>query len=265
MKINKTQYGNLIKDLYINGDYIKKHPFLHDIDSNWKVKKIIPLIDKYMSYNRKKELNLLDVGGGAGLILDGVSQYIKEYYGIGVNKYAIDLSLDMLNIQKKKNPDLKKALNENICKTSLKFKEIDITLMIDVLEHIDTPLVALNELKRISNFVILKVPLENNIYFKILNYIKRGKYRRFLIDKIGHINIYNYSKILNHVDKCLGKIYYYYFTNVSNYYLNSSFYLSKMNIIDKFINTLSSIQQKFSSKISSMFFIDFIMILSKCY
>ena len=42
----------------------------------------------------------------------------------------------MLEIQEKRNPDLKKALNEDIHKTSLDSKEIDLSLMIDLLEHV---------------------------------------------------------------------------------------------------------------------------------
>jgi ubiquinone/menaquinone biosynthesis C-methylase UbiE len=77
---------------------------------------------------------LLDVGGGAGVILSAVSTYIERNYSMKVNKFGLDLSPAILKIQKKRNPDLKKALNEDIYKTSLTDKEVDVTLLIDLLE-----------------------------------------------------------------------------------------------------------------------------------
>ena len=120
---------------------------LHEKDSNWKVSKIIPLVDKFISYINKDIINLLDVGGGAGLILNMISIYIEKNYSIKVNKYLLDLSPGMLDVQKKKNLDFKKAFNEDIRKTSLSNKEIDLILMIDVLEHVPQPMEALEEVE----------------------------------------------------------------------------------------------------------------------
>jgi hypothetical protein len=81
-----------ITNLYLTDEYIIKNPSLHEEDSPWKVSKIIPLIEKFTGYLNKDEINLLDVGGGAGLILNATSTYIKERCGIKVNKFALDLS-----------------------------------------------------------------------------------------------------------------------------------------------------------------------------
>lgn len=125
-----------VKNLYLADEYIIKNPSLHEEDSPWKVSKIIPLVDRVIGYINKDKINLLDIGGGAGLILNAVSTYIEESYDIKVNKFTLDLSPGMLEIQEKRNPDLKKALNEDIHKTSLDSKEIDLSLMIDLLEHV---------------------------------------------------------------------------------------------------------------------------------
>jgi len=85
-----------IKNLYATDEYIIKHPSLHAEDSPWKVSKIIPLIDIFVNGLNKDEINLLDVGGGAGLILKAASAYIEENYKIRVNKLALDLSPGML-------------------------------------------------------------------------------------------------------------------------------------------------------------------------
>ncbi|MEN4006700.1 MAG: methyltransferase domain-containing protein [Methanobacteriaceae archaeon] len=162
--------------------------------------------------------------GGAGLILNGISTHIKERYGIRVNKFALDLSPGMLEIQKKINPDLKTALNEDIRKTSLGNKEIDLTLMIDVLEHIPNSAEALEELKRISKFVIFKVPLEDNLLDKTLNSITRGKSRQQVIETVGHINVYNFKTLKYQISEHTGQVLDSYFTNVFKYVLNSEHY-----------------------------------------
>ena len=102
--INMGNIGKYATNLYLTDEYLIKTPTLYDVDSPWKVSKITPLVDRFISYINKGEINLLDVGGGAGLILNAISTYIKESHSVDVNKFALDLSPGILNIQKK-NPD----------------------------------------------------------------------------------------------------------------------------------------------------------------
>lgn len=253
------------KNLYLTDEYIIKNPSLHEEDSPWKVSKIISLIDKFSNYFNKDEINLLDVGGGAGLILNAVSVYIRKVYSIKVNKFALDLSPGMLEVQKKRNPDLKKALNEDIHRTSLGSKEIDLTLMIDLLEHVPNPTKALEEIGRISKFVILKVPLEDNLLLKTRNFIGRGKPRRHAIETIGHINVYNFGELKYQIEKHMGQLLDFYFTNVFNYYQNSEHYKNKLKIRSKLINFIAVHLFRLWPKLCSIIFNDFVMILVKCY
>ena len=63
--INRTEEDmKKLKNFYISDEYIAKNPSLHEEDSPWKVSKIIPLIDVFLGYSNKNEINLLDVGGG---------------------------------------------------------------------------------------------------------------------------------------------------------------------------------------------------------
>ena len=93
-----------IKEFYLSDEYIRKNPSLHVKGSPWKVSKIMPFIDDIIHYFKYKII-ILDVGGGAGLILKEISTCIETRYGIIVNKYALDLSPGMLKIQKLNNPD----------------------------------------------------------------------------------------------------------------------------------------------------------------
>ncbi|MDD5063952.1 MAG: class I SAM-dependent methyltransferase [Phycisphaerae bacterium] len=256
--------NKLISNLYSEDEYIAKNPLLHKEDSSWKVSKIIPFIDIFAAAIGKKEINLLDVGGGAGLILNAVARYIKEKHQIKVNKFALDLSPGMLELQKKENPDLQQALNENINKTSFHDKQIDLTLMIDVLEHVLDPEKALEELRRISAFVLFKVPLENNLFLETLNLCRRGEQRKKGMSSSGHINFYNFRKLKCQIEQHMGQVTDFCFTNVFDYYLKSDDYKNKLSRKMKLLHTIASNMFKISPKLCSLFFTDFAMMLAKC-
>lgn len=254
-----------LKNLYLTDEYILKNPSIHEEDSPWKINKIIPLINNFISNFNKNEVFLLDVGGGAGLILNAVADYIKDNFTINVNKFAIDLSPGILKIQKKNNPDLIKILNQDIRKTSFLNKEIDLTLMIDVLEHVPNPIEALVELRRISRYVILKVPLEDNLYLNILNLLKRGKIRADLINNFGHINIYNYRHLISQIMENTGQILLSNFTNVFDYYLNSEYYKDRFRVKERLANIIAKKLYIISPILCSLIFNDFVIMLVKCY
>jgi 2-polyprenyl-3-methyl-5-hydroxy-6-metoxy-1,4-benzoquinol methylase len=159
------------KTFYTEDEYINRNPELHSEDSEWKISKIIHLIDILMlDFDKsRKTLTILDIGGGKGLILREISKYLQSKYKVKAKKEVMDLSPGMLDEQKKTNPDIVKSLNESVVNTSLNDKSVDLALMIDVLEHIPHPEKALIELKRISKFVIFKVPLEDTFIINTIN------------------------------------------------------------------------------------------------
>jgi len=260
-KINEAT----IRSLYSTNEYITKNPTLHEEDSPWKVSKITPLIDEMfnLGYINDNKINLLDVGGGAGIILRDISNYIDRYYGIKVNKYALDLSPDMLEIQKKHNPCLR-ILNEDIRETSLANKEIDLALMIDVLEHVPNPIKALTELRRIAKVVIFKVPLESNILYNTIDIMTDGKSRERSIKQFGHINIYNYWSLKSQIENYCGKIIDDYYTNVFDYYLTSDQYAHKTRTRVSAVHYVASCVFGISPKLCACLFSDFVMILAEC-
>lgn len=251
-----------VMNLYRNNEYINNNPSLHEEDSPWKVSKIIYFIDKVISCIDRDEINLLDVGGGAGLILNAISSHIERNYKIKVNKIALDLSPGMLEIQRNNNPDLKKALNENICETSISDKEIDITLMIDVLEHVSTPAKALEQVKRISNFVILKVPIEDSFFHRTWNFLRMGKYRQRLINIYGHINVYNFRKLKSQIEKYAGRCLDFRYTNSYDYFWRSRRYKS---VLKNLICIIAVYIYRLSPRLCSIILGDFVIILVKCY
>ena len=261
----QSDIEEFVKSLYSTDRYIIQNPSLHEEDSPWKISKILPLVDKFIGEVNKEKINILDVGGGAGFILKAVSTYIESHHHARVDKFVLDLSPGMLEIQKKNNSDLKRAFNEDMRKTSIGNKEIDLVLLIDVLEHVSDTTVALEELRRISNFVIFKVPLEDNLCTKTWNFINRGKPRKRSIENLGHINYYNFRKLKQQIEKHLGCILDSYFTNYYQYLRDSEHYREDRNLAGKLADLVGLNVYKLSPRICSEIFTDFTMMLAKCY
>jgi ubiquinone/menaquinone biosynthesis C-methylase UbiE len=261
-EIGPYQRSGSAVDMYSTDEYILKNPTLDVADSPWKVGKITPFMDMLFArgYIRNDKMTLLDVGGGAGIILKEVSKYLTEVRGADVIKLALDLSPGMLAVQKKNNPDLYMALNEDICRTSLGDKAVDVTLMIDVLEHILEPENALKELSRISRFAVFKVPLEDNLCVNLANLLTVGKVRRDLIKRIGHINVYNMRKLESMLENC-GTVLHFCYTNVFSYYLTSEHYLRSRSLLRKFADSVASRVFAISPEMCSSIFNDFALVL----
>ena len=250
------------EDLYRSGRYIEHNPSLHEEESPWKVIKITPLIDQFIALRSCDPINLLDVGGGAGLILKGVADHIRATYRISVNKYAVDLTPGMLDVQRKNNPDIKQVLNEDVRHMSLRDKQIDLTLMIDLLEHVPSPERALEEAARVSHFLILKVPLEDNLLLRLWNFIHRGEPRRRNARLIGHINSYSYRKLRSQIEKHAGEIVHHYYTNVFQYL--SQWDRARLPLRHKLQNAAGAFVFRFSPALASLIFFDYAMVLVSC-
>lgn len=250
------------QNLYSTDEYMQKNPTLHEEDSNWKIAKILPYVDLIFADGFKPAscLTLLDIGGGAGIIMNAVASYINSEFRVRVRKIALDLSPGALKLQIKNNPDISKALNEDVCHTSLAGKEADVALMIDVLEHVPEPVKALKELKRISKYAIFKVPLESNLRANIENKLNHGRTKLNSKEKWGHINFYTAFTILQQVKENIGEVLAYSFTNSSEYGL----YANKPNLKTKLSYPIGMLLHRMSPKLCSLVLGDFIMVLCKC-
>jgi SAM-dependent methyltransferase len=252
---------NNISDFYKLDKYQIKNSTLHKEDSSWKAEKIMPLIDRIVQNSDKKIITILDVGGGAGLILSIISKYIKNKYNRKVKKIALDLSPGMLKVQAKNDPDLFLCLNEDIKKTSLAKKSIDIVLLIDVLEHLTVPEEALKEIRRISQFCIIKIPLENNFNFKVINFFDKGKLRQMLKKDLGHINVFSRKSLLCLLKQSGINVVSFEYTNVFSYLRCSEYYRGKIKGWENFINFIGSILYPLSPRLVGYLLPDYAIIL----
>jgi hypothetical protein len=106
-----------IANFYKTDQYARQHPTLHTEHSGWKLTKLAPLMDSCGGGlgASSDDLVVMDVGGGAGLILRGVCEHLNKSTNRRIIKYALDLSPGMLEAQQQNNPDVAKLLNEDIC------------------------------------------------------------------------------------------------------------------------------------------------------
>jgi len=257
------KFENEILDFYKLNQYQAKNPNLHEEDSHWKAIKILPLVDQIIAEYDQDSYVILDVGGGAGLILSYVADYIRKKHHRKVIKYAIDLSLGMLEIQKKNNPDLLTSLHEDIRKTKIASQSVDIALMIDVLEHIVSPEKALKEISRISHYCILKVPLEDNFDFRLINLFGKGVLRKMLIDEIGHINIYNRRTLSESILQSGQVIVQFKYANVFEYLRRSEHYQGKIHGWEYITNFIGAWAYQISPRLTGRLLPDYALILTR--
>src|SRR5437667_4713531 len=163
-----------IEQFYLSGEYLRRNPTLHAEDSAWKAGVVAPLLDYFVEVHPASPLKVLDVGGGAGVLLSMIADRLRRTAGRPVTKCAIEFSPEMLEVQKSNNPDLERTEQGSIEATSFGDKEFDLVLLIDVLEHLPNAETALREIRRIGRYAIIKIPLEDTVHFRLINALRRG-------------------------------------------------------------------------------------------
>ncbi|MDB5272070.1 MAG: Methyltransferase type 11 [Chitinophagaceae bacterium] len=122
--------------------------------------------------------NVLDVGSGDGSVLAYLDS--KKFNS---NMYSVDISSSGVEEIKKRNiPSLKEVTCYDGFHIPYPDNHFDLTICSHVIEHVEFPRLLLREIKRVSKYQILEVPIDFS-----LNVDK--KVEHFLA--YGHINIYS--------------------------------------------------------------------------
>ena len=175
-------------DIYNDNSYLEKNPSLHTEDSEFKFQNIKRFLSSIEVKNNR--IKILDIGGGAGIIGKLVLEYFQES-GIIVTFHSLDLSTQMLKIQLKNNPQIKKIINCSINEcTELNY---DLVLMIDVIEHIEGKEDTAKILNKLGKNIIYNIPIEIN-FFDILKYLKSYfRYYKRQEKRWGHIHFFSFT------------------------------------------------------------------------
>src|SRR3989344_5595623 len=127
--------------------------------------------------------SILDAGCGEGFTMNKLSEN-----GIGKKIEGVEYSKDAIMLGKKLFPNL--TFKEGgIYELPYKDNSFDLIVCTEVLEHLEEPTKALQEMLRVSKkYLIISVP--NEPLFRISNFL-RGKNLSRLGNDIGHINHWN--------------------------------------------------------------------------
>jgi ubiquinone/menaquinone biosynthesis C-methylase UbiE len=255
------------KIFYTKDLYVAKNPTLHAEDSYWKFTKIVPLVDEILAnlnFMKQRSINILDIGGGAGIILNKVSEYIESQSNLKVAKFMLDLTPAMLATQRNNNPDAKGVINADITQAPVASKTFDIVLCLDVLEHIPDYKKALKEIKKISHYAIFKIPLEDNLYLNILNLLTNDSQRRDSIESVGHLHFFNYFRLKKEITTNCGAIINLLYTDNIGYLLSKKTTRESMGRIERQIKKIGLLVFPISPKLSSIIFNDFVVVSVNC-
>lgn len=193
-------------DNFYNNKYFEKNPSLHEEDSKLKAKEVLHSF-KYLptTFFDKKRIRILDVGGGCGMVASLVKQEM-ESKSLSVDILGLDISPKMIEIQQKNTGDNNfKGYVGSVEKIPKEIKA-DVTLMLDVLEHVPNYKKALEELGRVSEYVIFRVPIDNSAILNIFDRILNGRVRRYFLDKYGHVHSFSLKQLEDILERELGTI-----------------------------------------------------------
>jgi ubiquinone/menaquinone biosynthesis C-methylase UbiE len=234
-----------------------------EVDSPWKIEKLSPFVDFFLNMTGKKDLSVLDVGGGSGFVLKGVTEHI-EHLNRSVRAVALDLSPGYLEVQRTNNPKLQAVHQCSLESPPFSNKEIDLLLLIDVLEHLYNLDACYAEMKRISKYVLMKVPLENNLSVRALELLTGYRTRRAGHDGVGHINYYDQRSLHLEVAARLGPVLKEELTDVFSYLLTSPERRRTLSLARVAYCKIAQCSFRISPHMTSRIFNDFVVLLIKC-
>lgn len=148
------------------------------------------LNELYKKTNQNSKI--LEVACGPGVSTKWISEWVPEG-----GLYASDVEDDLVAEAQIKNPTVP-VIKESIYELSRADEEFNVVFALEVLEHLENPQKAIDEIYRVTNkYAIISVPREP--VWRILN-ISRGKYLGDLGNTPGHINHWGrggFQKILS--------------------------------------------------------------------
>lgn len=124
--------------------------------------------------------NLLEVGCGAGYSTERIRAWLPQ----GCSFHACDVGESLLYAAQQRNRGVEFS-QQSVYSLALADKAVDVVVMLEVLEHLEHPVRALAELRRVARkCVVISTPREP--IWRLLNFM-RGKYVREFGNTPGHI------------------------------------------------------------------------------
>lgn len=152
-------------------------------DVSWKASRIGELL-------RLQDLqpqSVVEIGGGTGRLVTSVA---NEF-----NARSLCLDLSRISLEKGKHDGVETPLCQaEAASVPLKDGVFDLCLLVDIIEHVSRPDAVLSEAGRIADLVVLKVPLERNLWRRLLEIVGLFTSDDSKRD-VGHLHWWNYSDV----------------------------------------------------------------------
>jgi len=188
----------------IDDSKLKATPELEDFAGKYEDSNVISkyLVNNYFKAVKKlifKTTNVKfahEIGAGEGRSTMRISEMVPQ---LSASEYVPNL----ISIAIRNNPDLT-IFQESVYSLQYNNDKVDLVFLLEVLEHLDYPEIALEELKRISSrYLILGVPREP--LWRVLN-MCRLKYIKDLGNTPGHLNHWSKSSLIKLIEAKYGKV-----------------------------------------------------------
>jgi len=143
----------------------------------------------------------IEIGCGEGFSTIRLKNMLPEKTTLSASEYVAQL----VPKAQKRNPQVR-VIQESVYETTHKDNSFDLVFLLEVLEHLDYPDIALQELKRITKpggYLILGVPREP--IWRILN-MSRAKYIKDFGNTPGHLNHWSANGVKKIVSKNFGTV-----------------------------------------------------------
>jgi hypothetical protein len=115
----------------------------------WKANIFAKLIPKDQGFR-----TLLEVGCAEGFLINELRRLLKVDFAVG-----LDISKHFLNFGKERYPAIQFIQNDGFL--PFKDKSFDLTICSDFIEHVWQISEYLDEIRRVSNFILFKIPVES--------------------------------------------------------------------------------------------------------
>ncbi len=167
----------MLEQVYINGEYLKKHPEWHVEESAWKAKNISNMLTRHHITPK----TICEVGCGAGEVLRQLQERMNSectFWGYDVSPQAIELA------QPRANERLHFKLGDI---AQEKAGYYDLILVLDVIEHLEDYFSFLRAIKPRSDYKIFHLPLDIAVQRVLRSHV-------IIEDRKAHGHIHYFNK-----------------------------------------------------------------------
>lgn len=165
---------------------------LHIEDSPRKIAELIAVVP--ITFRGRR---MLDVGADAGIITSAIGKQVGAKDVQAIEPSAVALPLVQENLQGFEQHVVHQTDFEQFMTSDL----FDLTMFIDVLEHVIDPVELLKKASQYSRFAAVRIPLEESIAVQVHQQLYGEDIQTLMEERYGHIHHFNRRAVREMIDK----------------------------------------------------------------